>query len=109
FARGLVEAGLDVTLITAGDPSLPDQESYYGATLLRAPWGDDAHFLRRAVAFGRFVLAHVAAQPAYELVHVRSIWGGFPLAQVKRQYGFKLLYEVNGLGEQQDVAGHHQH
>ncbi|MBE2200222.1 MAG: glycosyltransferase family 4 protein [Anaerolinea sp.] len=97
FVRGLVEAGLDVTLITAGDPSLPDQESYYGATLLRAPWGDDPHFLRRAVAFGRFVLAHIAAQPAYDLVHVRSIWSGFPLTQVKRPYGFKLLYEVNGL------------
>ncbi|MCA9959678.1 MAG: glycosyltransferase, partial [Anaerolineales bacterium] len=56
-----------------------------------------AHFLRRAVAFGAYVLEHIAQQPAYDVVHVRSIWSGFPLAQVKSEYGFKLLYEVNGL------------
>lgn len=97
FVRGLIAAGFDVTLITAGDPSLPDCELYDGATLLRVPWADDAHFLRRAVAFGAYVLEHIAQQPAYDVVHVRSIWSGFPLAQVKSEYGFKLLYEVNGL------------
>lgn len=97
FIRGLVDAGFDVTLITAGDPSLPDCEIYYGAKLLRVPWVGDPHFLRRAVDFGAFVLDHVTNQPTYDIVHVRSIWGGFPLIQVKQHHQFKLLYEVNGL------------
>ena len=80
FVRGLVAAGCQVTLITAGDPTRPGQETYEGATLLRAPAGDDHNFLARAMAFGRFTLAHAAAH-AYDIVHVRSVWSGFPLVQ----------------------------
>ena len=97
FVRGLVDAGYDVTLVTAGDPSMPEHDTYYGATLLRVPWGNDPNFLKRALFFGDYVLQHIGASPAYDVVHVRSIWAGFPLAQVKPQYNFKLLYEVNGL------------
>jgi glycosyltransferase involved in cell wall biosynthesis len=97
FVRGLVDAGYDVTLVTAGDPALPERDSYYGATLLRVPWSGDPHFLKRALAFGEYVLNHIATAPPYEVIHVRSIWAGFPLAQVKERYNFKLLYEVNGL------------
>ena len=97
FVRGLVDAGYDVTLVTAGDPSLPERDTYYGATLLRVPWGNDPNFLQRALLFGDYVLQHIGSTPAYDVVHVRSIWAGFPLAQVKPQHNFKLLYEVNGL------------
>jgi glycosyltransferase involved in cell wall biosynthesis len=31
------------------------------------------------------------------VVHYRSIWGGLPLAQAKHHYGYKTLFEVNGL------------
>ena len=97
FVRGLVAAGCQVTLITAGDPTRPGQETYEGATLLRAPAGDDHNFLARAMAFGRFTLAHAAAH-AYDIVHVRSVWSGFPLVQQRAALPpFKLLYEVNGL------------
>lgn len=97
FTRGLVAAGYEVTLITAGTATLPEQEMYAGATLLRTPPGDDPNFLKRALDFGNFVLAHVAAAEPYDVVHVRSIWSGFWLAQAKAHYGYKLLYEVNGL------------
>lgn len=97
FTRGLVAAGYEVTLITAGTATLPEQEMYAGATLLRTPPGDDPNFLKRALDFGNFVLAHVAAAEPYDVVHVRSIWSGFALAQTKATYGYKLLYEVNGL------------
>lgn len=97
FVRGLVDAGYEVTLITAGDPAMPEQDTYYGATLLRVPWGDDPHFLKRALAFGDYVLRHIESSPPYAVVHVRSIWAGFPLAQVRAQHSFKLVYEVNGL------------
>lgn len=97
FVRGLVAAGYQVTLITAGDPARPGQETYEGAILLRAPAGDDPNFLARAMAFGRFTLAH-AATHAYDIIHVRSVWSGFPLVQQRAVLPpFKLLYEVNGL------------
>jgi glycosyltransferase involved in cell wall biosynthesis len=97
FTRGLVKAGYEVTLITAGSPALPASETYAGATLLRAPCGDDPNFLKRALAFGDFVMAHVAATAPYAVAHFRSVWGGFALAEARPRFGYKLLYEVNGL------------
>lgn len=97
FVRGLVQAGYDLTLITAGDPALPERDTYHGATLLRAPSGAELNFLKRALAFGDYAHAYVAANGPQAVVHVRSIWGGFPLAEIKQRFGYKLLYEVNGL------------
>jgi glycosyltransferase involved in cell wall biosynthesis len=97
FVRGLIEAGYDLTLITAGNSTLPERETYFGATLWRAPAGDEPNFLKRALAFGDYVLAHVAEAKPYAVVHVRSIWSGFPLAEARERFGYRLLYEVNGL------------
>lgn len=97
FVRGLVEAGCQVTMITAGESGLPERDSYFGATLLRAPLGDDPNFLKRALDFGQYVLAHVAEAQPYALVHFRSVWSGFQLAEARPRFGYKLLYEVNGL------------
>jgi glycosyltransferase involved in cell wall biosynthesis len=97
FVRGLIEAGYDLTLITAGDSNLPERETYFGATILRAPAGDEPNFLKRALAFGDYVLAHVAEANPYPVAHVRSIWSGFPLAEARERFGYRLLYEVNGL------------
>jgi len=97
FIRGLVEAGCQVTLITAGEPGLPEHDTYFGATVLRVPRGDDANFLRRALDFGQYVLEHVASVQPYDLVHFRSVWSGFPLAEARGRFGYKLVYEVNGL------------
>jgi hypothetical protein len=97
FVRGLVEAGYQVTMITAGEPALPERDTYFGATLLRVPPGDDPNFLKRALDFGQYALTHVAAAEPYALVHFRSVWSGFPLAEARNHFGYKLLYEVNGL------------
>ena len=97
FVRGLIEAGYDLTLITAGDSTLPERDTYCGAVLLRASAGDEPNFLKRALTFGDYVLGHIAEARPYAVVHVRSIWSGFPLAQARERFGYKLLYEVNGL------------
>lgn len=97
FTQGLVKAGYEVTLITAGDPTLPECDTYYGATMLRAPLGDDPNFLKRALAFGNYVLDHVAEAGPYAVAHFRSIWSGFRLTEARSRLGYKLLYEVNGL------------
>ena len=97
FVRGLVQAGFDVTLITAGDPALPEQDDYHGASLFRARTGNDLNFLKRAMAFGEYTLHHVQQADPFQLAHFRSIWSGFPLAQAKHRFPHKLLYEVNGL------------
>jgi len=97
FSQALVEAGYEVTLITAGDESLPEQETYAGATILRVPPGQDLNFLKRALAFGEYVLKHISQAEPYHIAHFRSIWSGLPLAQAREYFGYKLLYEVNGL------------
>lgn len=97
FVQGLVAAGYDVTLITAGDGILPERDTYHGATILRAPTLDDLNFLKRALAFGDFVLNHLDQAPPYDLTHFRSVWSGLPLAQARKHFGYKLLYEVNGM------------
>ncbi len=97
FVRGLVDAGYRVQLITAGDPSLPERDLYCGAQLLRIPWGDDPNFLKRAVGFGQAVLGHVESSPPYRVVHFRSIWSGLGLVQAQPRFGYRTLFEVNGL------------
>jgi glycosyltransferase involved in cell wall biosynthesis len=97
FTRGLVEAGYHVQLVTAGDPALPERDSYCGAQVLRVPVGDDLNYLRRALEFGQAVLRHVESSPQYSIAHFRSIWEGFALVQAQARWGYKTLFEVNGL------------
>jgi glycosyltransferase involved in cell wall biosynthesis len=99
FVRGLVDAGYRVHLITAGDPSLPERDTYCGAGMLRVPSGDDSNFLKRAIEFGQAVMRHLAdmGMSAYGVAHFRSIWCGLPIVQAKSRYGYKTLFEVNGL------------
>lgn len=97
FLRGLAGAGYRVHLMTPGDSRLPAEESYAGATVTRVPPGDDMNFLRRAIDFGQAVMEHVASAPPYSVVHYRSIWSGLHLAQARVRYGYKTLFEVNGL------------
>jgi glycosyltransferase involved in cell wall biosynthesis len=106
FARGLVNAGYRVQLITAGDPSLPERDTYCGAEMLRVPVGDDLNFLKRAVEFGQAVMRHIdgmgmpdgrIGMRPYDVAHFRSIWCGLPIVQARSRFGYKTLFEVNGL------------
>ncbi len=100
FLRGLTRAGHVVHLITPGDNALPTEDTYEGATVMRVPPpppSENTNFLARAVAFGQAVMEHVASSPPYDVVHYRSIWSGLHLAQAKTRYGYKTLFEVNGL------------
>jgi glycosyltransferase involved in cell wall biosynthesis len=99
FVRGLVDAGYRVQLVTAGDPSLPERDTYSGADMLRVPGGDDPNFLKRAIEFGQAVVQHIdgIGMPSYGICHFRSIWCGLPIVQAKSRYGYKTLFEVNGM------------
>lgn len=100
FTRGLVEAGYRVQLVTAGDPSLPERDTYCGAQMLRVPAGDDHNFLKRAIAFGQAVMSHIeSSRPydVYDVCHFRSVWCGLPIVQARPRFGYKTLFEVNGL------------
>ena len=97
FTRGLVDAGYPVQLITAGDPSLPERDVYCGAQMLRVPVGDDPNYLKRALEFGQAVTRHLASSPPYRVAHFRSIWCGLPIVQAQARFGYKTLFEVNGL------------
>jgi glycosyltransferase involved in cell wall biosynthesis len=97
FLQGLVNAGHTVQLITPGDGQLPAIDTYAGASVIRVPPPPDRNFLAHAITFGDAVMDHVATAPHYDVVHYRSIWSGLALAQHKAQYGYRTLFEVNGL------------
>jgi glycosyltransferase involved in cell wall biosynthesis len=54
-------------------------------------------FLERAVHFGKSVFAHLTLHPEYEVVHYRNIWDGLAVARNRKRFGYKTLFEVNGL------------
>lgn len=96
FVKGLVEAGYEVQLITAGDPTLPAEDTYHGARLKRVI-SAETNFLRRAMSFSEAVTGHLADGHGYAVAHFRSIWSGYPLVQAREQHGYRTLFEVNGL------------
>jgi len=97
FLRGLVNSQFDVHLFTPGDGILPSEDTIEGAKVTRVPQNLEDNFLARAVHFGGTALAHVAVVQAYDIVHYRSLWGGFQLAQNKTRFGYRTIFEVNGL------------
>jgi glycosyltransferase involved in cell wall biosynthesis len=95
--RGLVNSNFDVHLITPNDGLLPPEDTIEGAKVTRIPQDLSQNFLARAVHFGKSVLAHLALNPGYDVVHFRNIWDGFHITQNKKKFGYKTLFEVNGL------------
>lgn len=95
--RGLVNGNFNVHLITPNDGLLPPEDTIEGAQVTRIPQDLSQNFLARAVHFGKSVLAHLALNPGYDVVHFRNIWDGFHITQNKKKFGYKTLFEVNGL------------
>lgn len=95
--RGLVNRNFSVHLITPNDGLLPPEDTIDGARVTRISQDLSQNFLARAVHFGKSVLAHLALHPDYDVVHFRNIWDGFHITQNKKKFGYKTLFEVNGL------------
>jgi glycosyltransferase involved in cell wall biosynthesis len=95
--RGLVNSQFDVHLLTPNDGLLPEQDVIEGANVIRIPQDLAQNFLARAAHFGRAVLSHLALHHDYEVVHFRNIWDGLSIAQNKKRFGYRTLFEVNGL------------
>jgi glycosyltransferase involved in cell wall biosynthesis len=96
FSDGLVAAGYQVQLLTAGRPDLPAEGTYRGARIRRI-LAQDTNFMRRAVGFSQAVANHLASHPPYRVVHFRGIWGGLPAVAAQSRLGHRTLFEVNGL------------
>ena len=95
--RGLVNGNFSVHLITPNDGLLPPEDTIEGARVTRISQDLSQNFLARAVHFGKSVFAHLALHPGYDVVHFRNIWDGFHIMQNKKKFGYKTLFEVNGL------------
>ena len=95
--RGLVNGDYSVHLITPNDGLLPPEDTIEGARVTRISQDLSQNFLARAVHFGKSVLAHLALHPDYDVVHFRNVWDGFHITQNKKKFGYKTLFEVNGL------------
>ncbi len=95
--RGLVNAQHSVHLITPNDGLLPPEDTIDGARVTRISQDLAQNFLARAVHFGKAISSHLALHHDYDVVHFRNIWDGFQIAQSKKKYGYKTLFEVNGL------------
>jgi glycosyltransferase involved in cell wall biosynthesis len=68
-----------------------------GARVTRVSQDLSQNFLERATYFGKAVLAHLTLHPGYDVVHYRNTWEGLAVAQNKKRFGYKTLFEVNGL------------
>jgi glycosyltransferase involved in cell wall biosynthesis len=95
--RGLVNSRMEIHLLTPNDGILPPEEILEGARVFRIPQDLSQNFLGRATHFGRSVLAHLTLHPGYDVVQYRNIWDGLSIAQNKNRFGYKTLFEVNGL------------
>ncbi|HUE98469.1 MAG TPA: glycosyltransferase family 4 protein [Anaerolineales bacterium] len=95
--RGLVNSQFDVHLLTPNDGLLPSEDTIEGARVSRISQDLSQNFLARATHFGKAVLTHITLNPKYDVVHYRNIWDGLAVAQNKRRFGHKTLFEVNGL------------
>lgn len=95
--RGLVNRNYGVHLITPNDGLLPTEDTIEGAQVTRITQDLTQNFLARATHFGKAVLSHLTLNPQYDLVHYRNIWDGLHIAQNKKRFGYKTLFEVNGL------------
>ncbi len=95
--RGLVNSQFDVHLLTPNDGLLPPEDTVEGARVTRVSQDLSQNFLERATYFGKAVLAHLTLHPGYDVVHYRNTWEGLAVAQNKKRFGYKTLFEVNGL------------
>lgn len=95
--RGLVNGQFDVHLFTPNDGLLPGEDTLEGARVTRISQDLTQNFLARATRFGKAVFTHLTLNPGYDVVHYRNIWDGLFIAQNKRRFGHKTLFEVNGL------------
>jgi glycosyltransferase involved in cell wall biosynthesis len=95
--RGLVNSQFKVHLLTPNDGVLLPEDTIEGARVTRIPQDLSQNFLARAMHFGKAVLAHLTLHPDYGIVHYRNIWDGLAVAQNKNRFGYKTLFEVNGL------------
>jgi glycosyltransferase involved in cell wall biosynthesis len=95
--RGLVNSQFDVHLITPNDGLLPAEDTIEGAQVTRITQDLAQNFLARAVHFGQAVFNHLILHTEYDVVHYRNIWDGLSIAQNKKRFGYKTLFEVNGL------------
>ena len=95
--RGLVNSKYDVHLLTPNDGLLPLQDSVDGARVTRISQDLSQNFLARAAHFGKAVFSQLTLHPDYDVVHYRNIWDGLGVAQNKKRFGYKTLFEVNGL------------
>src|SRR5215207_1094257 len=95
--RGLVNGQFDIHLLTPNDGLLPSEDSIEGARVTRISQDLTQNFLARATHFGKAVLIHLTLNPNYDVVHYRNVWDGLAVAQNKKRFGYKTLFEVNGL------------
>ncbi len=95
--RGLVNSQFEVQLLTPNDGLLPSKDQIEGAQVTRITQDLSQNFLARAIHFGKAVAAHLTLHPEYDVVHYRNIWDGLFIAQNKKRFGYKTLFEVNGL------------
>ena len=95
--RGLVNSQYDVHLFTPNDGLLPPEDTVEGARVTRVSQDLSQNFLARAAHFGKAVISHLTLHPDYDVVHFRNIWDGLAVAQNKKRFRYKTLFEVNGL------------
>lgn len=81
--------------LTLKTPELAHIERFHGMRLLRVPVGP-GDLPSRAQSFERALRRQLESDD-YQLVYFTDPYGGYPLCELKRQYKYKVVYEVAGL------------
>jgi len=82
----------EMDMVTIKTESLSHMEHYGDARLYRVPIGI-GNAAEQRQAFGRACLRQLEAQP-YDVVHVRGAMEGRVLAEHKKEFGFRFVYEM---------------
>lgn len=98
FVQGLAQTFGHVTLMTvAPKPPKPAVAvPWPGVTAVALP-ARGATLIHRVMDFRQQLYTQLAAQPRFDLIHIRSIYEGLPIAREKTRWCDRLVFEVNGL------------
>lgn len=91
YVKGL-SGRYEVVLLSTKHPERPHIELFHGARLLRVPDGGTS-FFERVEAFERAVRRQLQSEE-YQLAHFTDPFAGYALCELRKEHGFKLVYEA---------------
>lgn len=98
YLKGMSER-YQVVVLSAKTPDVSHIERYQGARLLRVPVGT-GDLASRIQAFDRAVRRQMESEE-FAIVHCFDPFGGYPLCELKNDYGYRFIYDASSFPSQE--------